>query len=84
MQSYNYRSLDVNATHNLAGYCTIGGETGVRRVRLRLEVRDYVAGFKQLSGIGELEAHNDVVFMAPPRTFRETCGVAPGSLGLTS
>ena len=64
MQSYKYRSLDVNATHNLAGYGTIGGETGVRRVRLRLKVRDYVVGFKPLSGIGESKAHNDVVFMA--------------------
>ncbi len=47
-RSYNYRSLDVDATHNLAAYGSAGGELGYRRVRLRVEVRDYVSGFKPL------------------------------------
>ena len=71
-QSYNYRSLNMNATHNVAGYGTIGGESGIRRVRLRLEVRDYVSGFKPLSGVGESKTHNDVVFLAAFRITKRS------------
>jgi hypothetical protein len=63
-RSYNYRKLDVDATHNLAAYGSIGGELGVRRLRVRLEARDYVAGFKPLSGSGAARTGNDVVLMA--------------------
>jgi hypothetical protein len=63
-RSYNYRKLDVDATHNLAGYGSVGGEIGVRRVRIRLEARDYVAGFKPLTGTGTSRTGNDVVIMA--------------------
>ena len=69
-RSYNYRSLDVDATHNLAGYATVGGEVGFRRVGLRLEVRDYVTGFKPLIGPGRPEARNDVVIMVGLRFNR--------------
>ena len=71
-QSYNYRSLKLDATHNVAGYGTIGGEAGLRRVRLRLEIRDYVSGFKPVSGIGESRTHNDVVFMAAFRITKRS------------
>ena len=60
-RSYNYRKLDVDATHNLAGYASTGGELGIGRVHLRLEVRDYVAGFKPLNGLGAAATRNDVV-----------------------
>jgi hypothetical protein len=63
-RSYNYRKLDVDATHNLAAYGSVGGELGVRRVRVRLEARDYVAGFKPLTGEGAARTGNDVVVMA--------------------
>ena len=63
-RSYNYRKLDVDATHDLAAYGSIGGELGVRRVRVRIEARDYVAGFKPLNGIGSARTGNDVVVMA--------------------
>jgi hypothetical protein len=65
-RSYNYRGLDVDATHNVAGYGTVGGELGMGRVGLRLEVRDYVAGFKPLvgAGTGAGATRNDVVIMA--------------------
>ena len=63
-RSYNYRKLDVDATHNLAGYATVGTEIGVRRVHVRLEARDYLTGFKPLSGIGAGRTGNDVVVMA--------------------
>lgn len=62
-RSYNYRKLDVDATHNLAAYASAGGELGMRRLRLRLEARDYVAGFKPLEGAGASRTGNDVVVM---------------------
>ena len=63
-RSYNHRKLDLPATHNLAGYAAAGSEMGVRRVSLRLEVRDYFTGFRPLVGNGESRARNDVVVMA--------------------
>jgi hypothetical protein len=69
-RSYNYRSLDVDATHNVAAYGAIGGELGVRRVRLRLEARDYVTGFKPLRGVGSTATRNDLVVMAGLRYAR--------------
>jgi hypothetical protein len=69
-RSYNYRSLDVDATHNAAGYAALGGEVGVRRVRLRLEARDYVTGFRPLAGGETAGARNDVVVMAGLRFTR--------------
>ena len=63
-RSYNYRKLDVDATHNLSAYASAGGELGIKRVRVRLEARDYVSGFKSLTGAGESRTGNDVVVMA--------------------
>jgi hypothetical protein len=62
-RSYNYRKLDVDATHNIAAYGSVGGELGVRRVRVRLEARDYLTGFKPLTGNGAARTGNDVVVM---------------------
>lgn len=70
VRTYNYRKLDVEATNNLAGYAAIGGELGVKRVGLRLEVRDYVAGFKPLVGAGTSEQRNDLVMMVGVRFNR--------------
>jgi hypothetical protein len=69
-RSYNYRKLDVDATHNLAAYGSVGGELGLRRVRLRLEARDYVAGFKPLDGQGAARTSSDVVVMFGLRILR--------------
>ncbi|HEV3485455.1 MAG TPA: hypothetical protein VG106_08610 [Vicinamibacterales bacterium] len=63
-RSYNYRKLDVAATHNVAAYASAGGELGYRRVRVRLEARDYVTGFKPLDGAGAARTGNDIVVMA--------------------
>jgi hypothetical protein len=63
-RSYNYRKLDVDATHNVAAYASAGGELGFRRVRVRLEARDYVTGFKPLDGVGGARTGNDIVVMA--------------------
>lgn len=62
-RSYNYRALTLDATHNAAAYGTVGSEAGMGRVRVRLELRDYVAGFKPLGGIGASSTKNDVVAM---------------------
>ncbi|MEO7995837.1 MAG: hypothetical protein ABI852_00245 [Gemmatimonadaceae bacterium] len=70
MRSYNYRKLDVGATNNLAGYGSVGGELGVGRVGLRLEVRDYATGFKPLIGAGKSDQRNDVVMMLGIRLNR--------------
>jgi hypothetical protein len=63
-RSYNYRSLEVDATHNLAAYGSAGAELGYRRIRFRVEARDYVTGFKPLTGNGVSENRNDVSVMA--------------------
>lgn len=63
-RSYNHRQLDVDATHNLAAYGSVGGEFGYRRIRLRVEARDYVSGFKPLGAGGATRSGNDVVMMA--------------------
>jgi hypothetical protein len=68
-RSYNYRKLDVDATYNLAGYLSAGGELRIRRVGLRLEARDYLTQFKPLQGAGETRSGNDVIVMAGVHLF---------------
>jgi hypothetical protein len=70
VRSYNYRKLDVDATNTVAAYGSVGGELGVGRVGLRLEVRDYATGFKPLVGAGKSDMRNDVVIMAGLRFNR--------------
>ena len=70
-RSYNYRKLDQDATHNLAGYAAVGGEIGVRRVGVRIEARDYVSQFKPLIGAGQSATRNDVVVMVGLRIKRQ-------------
>ena len=68
-RSYNYRKLDIDATHNIAGYLSAGGEARIRRVGIRLEGRDYLTSFKPLNGSGATRSGNDVVVMAGLRLF---------------
>jgi hypothetical protein len=64
-RSYNYRSRNIDATHNLAAYGSAGAEIGVgRRVKVRMEARDYVTSFKSLVGEGSAVGRNDVALMA--------------------
>lgn len=70
-RSYNYRSLDVDATHNLSGYGAVGGEMATGRLGLRLEARNYMSGFKPLVGAGRSETHSDIVYMAALRFTRQ-------------
>jgi hypothetical protein len=64
MRSYDSRAHGIGATNNVAAYAAAGGTLGIRRVALRLEVRDYASGYKPLAGIGRTTARNDVVIMA--------------------
>lgn len=66
-RSYNYRSLDIDATHNPAAFLSAGGVLGLGRVRLRLELRDYLTGFQPLEGPGASDTRNDLVLMAGVR-----------------
>lgn len=70
-RSYDYRRLSADATHNLAGYGAVGGELGMGRVRLRMEVRDYVTGFTPLAGGGSSDARNDVVALVGLRITKQ-------------
>jgi hypothetical protein len=70
VRSYNYRTLDVNATYNVAGYGAIGGEIGVGRVGVRIEVRDYASGFKPLMGSGKSATRNDIMLTVALRFNR--------------
>lgn len=63
-RSYDYRGRRANATHNVAAYASAGGEVGFGRIRVRLEARDYVSGFKPLAGTGASDARNDVAVLA--------------------
>jgi len=71
VRSYNHRSLDVDATNTLAGYAAAGGDVGLGRVSVRLEMRDYVAGFRPLTGAGRATLRNDVAVMAALRFHRK-------------
>lgn len=68
-RSYDHRGVDVDATHNLAGYVAAGGELGMGRIRLRLEARDYVSQFKSFGGGGAV-TRNDVTVLAGLRFTR--------------
>lgn len=70
VRSYNYRHLTIDATHNLAAYGSLGGELGIGRVRLRMELRDYVSDFAPLRGDGASTSRNDLVVMAGLRLAR--------------
>ncbi len=61
-RSYNSRRLESDATHQVATYLSAGGELGLRRVGLRVELRDYVTGFA-FDGGGPAGTRNDVAVM---------------------
>jgi hypothetical protein len=49
-RTYNYKDISGPAQHNLAGYGAAGALLMFGRAGIRLEARDYVSGFKGLSG----------------------------------
>ena len=70
LRSYDYRSRQSDATHNLASYATVGGEAGAGRFALRIEARDYVGGFAQMDGSGTSANRNDVMLLVSLRFNR--------------
>ncbi len=70
VQSFNYRHLAVTPSNTLAGYVSAGGEIGVGRVGLRIEVRDYAGSFTALQGAGSSGVKNNVMIMAALRFSR--------------
>lgn len=64
-RSYNYRDIDAATTHNLAAYAAAGGEIGLAKVRVRLEVRNYMTWLNP-AGTDNVR-RNDVAFMAGVR-----------------
>jgi hypothetical protein len=62
-RTHDYRHADVATTHNLAAYASVGGELGVSRVRVRLEVRDYLTWVTPLGAPGSTR-RNDVAVLA--------------------
>jgi hypothetical protein len=63
-RTYDYRDLDTPGKTNFGGYGALGGELGFGRAGIRIEGRDYVAGFKPLSGSGDATTRNDVILTA--------------------
>jgi hypothetical protein len=63
-RSYSAQSVSSAARYNVAGYVGAGSEIGAGRIRVRLEARNYVSGFRAFDGSGNRTARNDVVVLA--------------------
>ena len=70
-RSYNIPKLPADPTYNLTAYGSAGGVFAIHRVRLRLEVRDYVSSFKPLVGGGKAAMRNDLVVMLGLRFVKQ-------------
>lgn len=70
-RSYDHRGRDIDATHNVAAYASLGGEVGSGRVRLRVEGRDYLSRFSPLGGIGRTTTRQDFTVLAGLRLTRK-------------
>jgi len=62
-RAHSYRHVDVATTQNLATYAGVGGELRLSRVRVRLEVRDYLTWVTPL-GTLDTTRRNDVAVLA--------------------
>ncbi|WP_461412841.1 hypothetical protein [Gemmatimonas sp.] len=70
MRRYDSRALNTAASHHLTTYAALGTDLTVKRVGLRVEVRDYVGGFSPIGGAGRRSIANDVVVMTALRFVR--------------
>jgi hypothetical protein len=68
-RTHSYRHTDVSTAHNLAAYAGVGGELGLSRVRVRLEVRDYLTWVTPLGSAGTTRRH-DIAVLAGLRLAR--------------
>jgi hypothetical protein len=60
-RSYGYRDREPHPQHSLSGYGAAGGQLQLGRLGLRIEARDYISGFKGLSGeLAQRKTRNDV------------------------
>ncbi len=62
-RTHDYRHVDVATTHHLTTYASVGGEFGLARVRVRLEVRDYLTWAAPV-GRPDATRRNDVAVLA--------------------
>lgn len=62
-RTHSYRNADVATTHNLATYASVGGELGLSRMGVRLEVRDYLTWMTPFGTSGTAR-RNDVAVLA--------------------
>lgn len=62
-RTHHYRDVDIATSSTLAAYASAGGELGMPKVRLRLEVRDYLTWGGSL-GTGSRSGRNDVAVLA--------------------
>jgi|CXWL01.1.fsa_nt_gi hypothetical protein len=67
---YNHRHLAVDETTALGGYLAAGGEVGIGRVGVRLEVRDYLTNFTPLIAGGRSSVRNDFMLLGALRIKR--------------
>lgn len=67
---YNHRHLAVDETTTLGGYVAAGGELGIGRVGVRLEVRDYLTNFTPLIAGGRSSVRNEVMLLGALRIKR--------------
>ena len=70
MRYYHHRHLAADATTTLGGYVAAGGEVGIGRVGVRLEVRDYLTNFTPLIAGGRSTVRNDVMLLGALRLKR--------------
>lgn len=59
-RAYDYDDRESPSEYNVAGYGAGGAELMMGRFGWRVEVRNYIAGFKGLSGELESRARNDL------------------------
>lgn len=71
VRSLDYRKGAADATHRAAGYLAAGAEVGIRRVALRVEVRDYATSGSPLARVGGAGLHNDMAMMVSARFNRK-------------
>ena len=69
MRTYNPRTEGVGTTNAAIGYASVGGELGIGRVGVRLEVRDYISNARIAAAQSDIR--NDVVISAALRFNRQ-------------
>lgn len=67
-RTYNSHAPGTTAANHATGYLSAGGEIGRARLRLRIDVRDYLSGPTPFRG---RDARNDVVVTAGLRLVRK-------------